>query len=159
LGICLGMQAAVIEYARNVLGLVNAHSTEMDADSAHPVIDLMEDQKEISNKGGTMRLGAYDCVLQEGSKAAEVYKRKEINERHRHRYEYNNAYKDQLTEAGLIASGVNPDTALVEIVEIEQHPWFLGVQFHPEYKSTVVNPHPLFVGFVKAALLHKSSVN
>ena len=159
LGICLGMQAAVIEYARNVLGLVNAHSTEMDADSAHPVIDLMEDQKEISNKGGTMRLGAYDCVLQEGSKAAEVYKRKEINERHRHRYEYNNAYKDQLTEAGLIASGVNPDTGLVEIVEIEQHPWFLGVQFHPEYKSTVVNPHPLFVGFVKAALLHKSSVN
>lgn len=159
LGICLGMQAAVIEYARNVLGLVNAHSTEMDADSAHPVIDLMDDQKEISNKGGTMRLGAYDCVLQEGSKAAEVYKRKEINERHRHRYEYNNAYKDQLTEAGLIASGVNPDTGLVEIVEIEQHPWFLGVQFHPEYKSTVVNPHPLFVGFVKAALLHKSSVN
>ncbi len=159
LGICLGMQAAVIEYARNVLGLVNAHSTEMDADSAHPVIDLMDDQKEISNKGGTMRLGAYDCVLQEGSKAAEVYKRKEINERHRHRYEYNNAYKDQLTEAGLIASGVNPDTALVEIVEIEEHPWFLGVQFHPEYKSTVVNPHPLFVGFVKAALLHKSSVN
>ena len=159
LGICLGMQAAVIEYARNVLGLVNAHSTEMEADSAHPVIDLMDDQKEISNKGGTMRLGAYDCVLQEGSKAAEVYKRKEINERHRHRYEYNNAYKDQLTEAGLIASGVNPDTALVEIVEIEEHPWFLGVQFHPEYKSTVVNPHPLFVGFVKAALLHKSSVN
>jgi CTP synthase len=159
LGICLGMQAAVIEYARNVLGLKSAHSTEMDADSAHPVIDLMDDQKEISNKGGTMRLGAYDCVLQEGSKAAEVYKRKEINERHRHRYEYNNAYKDQLTEAGLIASGVNPDTGLVEIVEIEQHPWFLGVQFHPEYKSTVVNPHPLFVGFVKAALLHKSSVN
>ena len=159
LGICLGMQAAVIEYARNVLGLVNAHSTEMDADLAHPVIDLMDDQKEISNKGGTMRLGAYDCVLKEGSKAAEVYKRKEINERHRHRYEYNNAYKDQLTKAGLIASGVNPDTALVEIVEIEQHPWFLGVQFHPEYKSTVVNPHPLFVGFVKAALLQKSSVN
>ena len=159
LGICLGMQAAVIEYARNVLGLENAHSTEMDSDSAHPVIDLMDDQKEISNKGGTMRLGAYDCLLREGSKAAEVYKRREINERHRHRYEYNNAYKDQLTEAGLIASGVNPDTGLVEIVEIEQHPWFLGVQFHPEYKSTVINPHPLFVGFVKAALLHKSSVN
>ncbi|NBR83075.1 MAG: CTP synthase [Flavobacteriia bacterium] len=159
LGICLGMQAAVIEYARNVLGLENAHSTEMDSDSAHPVIDLMDDQKEISNKGGTMRLGAYDCVLREGSKAAEIYKRREINERHRHRYEYNNAYKDQLTEAGLIASGVNPDTGLVEIVEIEQHPWFLGVQFHPEYKSTVINPHPLFVGFVKAALLHKSSVN
>jgi CTP synthase len=159
LGICLGMQAAVIEYARNVLGLENAHSTEMDSDSAHPVIDLMDDQKEIINKGGTMRLGAYDCILREGSKAAEVYKRKEINERHRHRYEYNNAYKDQLTEAGLIASGVNPDTGLVEIVEIEQHPWFLGVQFHPEYKSTVINPHPLFVGFVKAALLHKSSVN
>jgi CTP synthase len=159
LGICLGMQAAVIEYARNVLGLESAHSTEMAADSAHPVIDLMDDQKEISNKGGTMRLGAYDCVLQEGSKAAEVYKRKEINERHRHRYEYNNAYKDLLTEAGLIASGVNPDTGLVEIVEIKEHPWFLGVQFHPEYKSTVVNPHPLFVGFVKAALLHKSAVN
>jgi CTP synthase len=159
LGICLGMQAAVIEYARNVLGLENAHSTEMDSDSAHPVIDLMDDQKEIINKGGTMRLGAYDCILREGSKAAEVYKRKEINERHRHRYEYNNAYKDQLTEAGLIASGVNPDTGLVEIVEIEQHPWFLGVQFHPEYKSTVINPHPLFVGFVKAALLHKSAVN
>ena len=159
LGICLGMQAAVIEYARNVLGLESAQSTEMAADSSHPVIDLMDDQKEISNKGGTMRLGAYDCVLQEGSKAAEVYKRKEINERHRHRYEYNNAYKDQLTEAGLIASGVNPDTGLVEIVEIKEHPWFLGVQFHPEYKSTVVNPHPLFVGFVKATLLHKSAVN
>ena len=159
LGICLGMQAAVIEYARNVLGLVGAHSTEMDASAKHPVIDLMEDQKEISDKGGTMRLGAYDCVLKEGSKAAEVYKRKEINERHRHRYEYNNVYKDQLTEAGLIASGMNPETGLVEIVELERHPWFLGVQFHPEYRSTVVNPHPLFVGFVKAALMHKSSVN
>ncbi len=159
LGICLGMQAAVIEYARNVLGLDGAHSTEMDASAKHPVIDLMEDQKEISDKGGTMRLGAYDCVLKEGSKAAEVYKRKEINERHRHRYEYNNVYKDQLTEAGLIASGMNPETGLVEIVELERHPWFLGVQFHPEYRSTVVNPHPLFVGFVKAALMHKSSVN
>lgn len=159
LGICLGMQAAVIEYARNVLGLDGAHSTEMDASAKHPVIDLMEDQKEISDKGGTMRLGAYDCVLKEGSKAAEVYKRKEINERHRHRYEYNNVYKDQLTEAGLIASGMNPETGLVEIVELERHPWFLGVQFHPEYRSTVVNPHPLFVAFVKAALMHKSSVN
>ena len=159
LGICLGMQAAVIEYARNVLGLDGAHSTEMDASAKHPVIDLMEDQKEISDKGGTMRLGAYDCVLKEGSKAAEVYKRKEINERHRHRYEYNNVYKDQLSEAGLIASGVNPETGLVEIVELERHPWFLGVQFHPEYRSTVVNPHPLFVAFVKAALMHKSSVN
>lgn len=159
LGICLGMQAAVIEYARNVLGLDGAHSTEMDASAKHPVIDLMEDQKEISDKGGTMRLGAYDCVLKEGSKAAEVYKRKEINERHRHRYEYNNVYKDQLSEAGLIASGMNPETGLVEIVELERHPWFLGVQFHPEYRSTVVNPHPLFVGFVKAALMHKSSVN
>ncbi|WP_425237867.1 CTP synthase [Ulvibacterium sp.] len=156
LGICLGMQMAVIEYARNVLGLTNANSTEMDEYTTHPVINLMEEQKTIVNKGGTMRLGAWDCTLFEGSLVEQIYQgATEISERHRHRYEFNNSYKEQLEDAGLVASGINAETGLVEIVELADHPWFIGVQYHPEYKSTVANPHPLFVGFVKAALTHK----
>ncbi|KAA2216456.1 CTP synthase [Maribacter flavus] len=158
LGICLGMQMAVIEYARNVLGLKEASSTEMNLDTPDPVISLMEEQKSITNKGGTMRLGAWDCLLNEGSLVQEVYGgATEISERHRHRYEFNNKYKADLDAAGLVASGINSKTNLVEIVELKDHPWFIGVQYHPEYKSTVANPHPLFVGFVKAALVHKKS--
>lgn len=152
LGICLGMQAAVIEYARNVLGMEGANSTEMNPDNAYPVIDLMESQKDVTAKGGTMRLGACDCKVKEGSIAADVYRRELINERHRHRFEFNNAFLKNFEEKGMIATGVNPDMDLVEIVEIPEHPWFMGVQFHPEYKSTVANPHPLFVKFVAAAL-------
>ena len=151
-GICLGMQMAVIEFSRNVVGLKGANSSEMDADCPYHVIDLMEDQKQVKNKGGTMRLGAWDCILLEGSKAYSVYKKKTISERHRHRYEFNEKYKTQIQSNGMIATGVNPDTGLVEIVEIEDHPWFVGVQYHPEYKSTVANPHPLFKAFLKAAL-------
>lgn len=152
LGICLGMQCSVIEYARNVLGLADANSTET-APCKDPVIDLMEEQKGVTEKGGTMRLGAYACTLAEGSRTAQAYGKTEISERHRHRYEFNNAYRDQLEAAGLRATGVNGDTGLVEVVEIEKHPWFVGVQFHPEYKSTVQAPHPLFIDFVKAALI------
>lgn len=156
LGICLGMQMAVIEYARNVLGLATANSTEMDERTTDPVINLMEEQKTITNKGGTMRLGAWDCKLVEGTLASEIYNgASTISERHRHRYEFNNDYKEQLENAGLVASGINDETGLVEIIELPEHPWFVGVQYHPEYKSTVANPHPLFVGFVKAALKHK----
>ena len=151
-GICLGMQCAVIEYARNVLGLKDAHSSEFSNTAAHKVIDLMEEQQEIEEKGGTMRLGAYTCHLEEDSKAIKAYGRKEISERHRHRYEFNNNYLSQFNAAGMKTTGKNPEKGLVEIVEIEEHPWFVGVQFHPEYKSTVLNPHPLFVGFVKAAM-------
>lgn len=151
LGICLGMQMAVIEFARNVLKLKDANSTEMDASTPHPVIDLMEEQKEITHLGGTMRLGAWKCDLKEGSIAEAVYERKMISERHRHRYEYNNKYAEQLESQGMMSTGINPDTKLVEIVEITNHPWFVGVQYHPEYKSTVASPHPLFVAFVKAA--------
>lgn len=151
LGICLGMQMAVIEYARNVLGLTGANSTEMEEDAKYPVIDLMEDQKNITNKGGTMRLGAWKCELKEGSIVEQVYNSKQIVERHRHRYEYNDDYREQLEGKGMIATGINPDTGLVEIIEIPSHPWFVGVQYHPEYKSTVASPHPLFVAFVKAA--------
>lgn len=156
LGICLGMQMAVIEYARNILGLMEANSTEMNEKTKNPVISLMEEQKAITNKGGTMRLGAWDCRLLENSLVQQVYHgEKNISERHRHRYEFNNAYRKQLEDAGLIASGINTKTGLVEIVEIPKHPWFIGVQYHPEYKSTVANPHPLFVSFVRAALKHK----
>jgi CTP synthase len=151
-GICLGMQMAVIEFSRNVVGLQGANSSEMDADCPYHVIDLMEDQKQVENKGGTMRLGAWDCILLEGSAAHSVYKKKTISERHRHRYEFNENYKTQIESNGMIATGVNPDTGLVEILEIEDHPWFVGVQYHPEYKSTVANPHPLFKAFIKAAL-------
>lgn len=159
LGICLGMQMAVIEYSRNVLGLKNANSTEMDENTPDPVISIMEEQKNIVNKGGTMRLGAWDCHLENGSLVQKIYHgASEISERHRHRYEFNNQYKKQLEEAGLVASGVNNETGLVEIVEVPAHPWFIGVQYHPEYKSTVDNPHPLFVGFIKAALKHQKEV-
>ncbi len=157
LGICLGMQMAVIEYSRNVLGLSDANSSEMDKNTSHPVIDLMEEQKTIINKGGTMRLGAWDCALVEGSIAANVYGQANIKERHRHRYEFNSDYKEQIEAAGMISTGVNPETGLVEIIEIPTHPWFVGVQYHPEYKSTVAKPHPLFVAFVKAALKYSKA--
>jgi CTP synthase len=152
LGICLGMQVAVIEFARNVLGLEKAHSTEMDIKTPDPVIDLMADQKEITDKGGTMRLGSYTCSIKRGSLAASVYKSECVSERHRHRYEFNNAYLEQFVAAGMVPAGINPDTNLVEIMEIPGNKWFIGVQFHPEYRSTVMKPHPLFVSFVKAAL-------
>jgi CTP synthase len=154
LGICLGMQCAVVEFGRNVLGYADAHSTEMNPATHYPVISLMEEQKEIDNKGGTMRLGLYPCTIQKGSKAFEVYGQSEINERHRHRYEFNNEYLDAYNEAGMIAVGINQKNNLVEMVELIDHPWFIGVQFHPEYRSTVANPHPLFSGFVKAALIY-----
>jgi CTP synthase len=159
-GICLGMQMSVIEFARNVLGLNGAHSTEMDPNAADPVIDLMEGQKTITNKGGTMRLGAYPCKLEPGTLAHKIYGTEMISERHRHRWEFNNKYLDEMQAAGLKASGINPETNLVEIVEIPSHPFFIGVQYHPELKSTVENPHPIFVHFVKAALdFHNSRVN
>lgn len=151
-GICLGMQMAVIEYARNVLGWKQAHSTEMDAQTPYPVIALMEEQKNIRNKGGTMRLGAYPCHIQKDSLAFKVYESTDISERHRHRWEFNNKYLMDFTEAGLMPSGKNPEGQLVEIVELKDHPFFIGVQYHPELKSTVENPHPLFVHFVKAAV-------
>jgi CTP synthase len=154
-GICLGMQMAVIEYSRNVLGLKDANSTEMNEETSHPVIALMEDQKTITDKGGTMRLGAWKCDIKEGTLAHQIYGELQINERHRHRYEYNNAYRKQLEDAGLLASGINPDTGLVEIIELKNHPFFIGVQYHPEYKSTVANPHPIFVSFVAAMVKHK----
>jgi CTP synthase len=152
LGICLGMQCAAIEFARNVLGLKDAHSREMNPATSSPVIDLLENQKSISHMGGTMRLGSYPCELEEGTLVYSIYKNKNISERHRHRYEFNNEYKKQFIEAGMVLSGINPAAGLVEIIEFPKHPFFIGVQFHPEYKSTVENPHPLFVSFVKAAL-------
>jgi CTP synthase len=155
-GICLGMQCAVIEFARNVLKL-DASSTELNPKTKHPVIDLMEEQKKITAKGGTMRLGAYDCKLKKGSRAYSVYGESMIQERHRHRYEFNNKYLDQMEEAGLKAVGINPNSNLVEIVELKDHPWFVAVQYHPELKSTVMNPHPLFTKFVEAAVNHKKS--
>lgn len=150
-GICLGMQMACVEFARNVLRLPNAHSTEMNADTEDAVICMMEDQKNITHMGGTMRLGAYFCDLKEGSKVATIYGSGTISERHRHRYEFNNAYFQQFEDAGMIPVGINPDTGLVEVIEVKDHPFFIGVQFHPEYKSTVENPHPLFVAFIRAA--------
>ncbi len=157
LGICLGMQCAVIEFARNVLNLHDAHSTEMNRRTTQPVIDLMEEQKNVLDMGGTMRLGAYPCRVSESSHVFEAYKTDFIKERHRHRYEFNNKYLKDFENAGMIGTGVNPDTQLIEIVEIPQHKWFVGVQFHPEYKSTVLNPHPIFVEFIKASLGHKNS--
>jgi CTP synthase len=154
LGICLGMQMAVIEYARHELGLSGANSTEMDPGTSDPVIDLMEEQKNITNKGGTMRLGAWTCDLVPDSIVGSIYGRTPIMERHRHRYEFNNNYREALEKAGLRVTGVNPETNLVEIIELPEHPWFVGVQYHPEYKSTVAQPHPLFVGFVEAAHKH-----
>ncbi len=151
-GICLGMQCAVIEFARNVLGWEDANSSEMEQTTTHPVIDLMEEQKGITAKGGTMRLGGYPCLLAKQSTAAEAYGTQNIAERHRHRYEFNNDYLAQFESAGMKAAGTNPDTGLVEVVEIPSHRWFVGTQYHPEYRSTVANPHPLFVSFVDAAL-------
>jgi CTP synthase len=154
LGICLGMQMAVIEYARNVMGIQDAHSTEMEPHTSSPVISMMEEQKSITDKGGTMRLGAYTCKLKRDSLAHQIYGKTQISERHRHRYEFNNEYLEQFERAGLRPTGINPDTGLVEIVELTNHPWFVGVQFHPELKSTVMDPHPLFVKFVRAALAY-----
>jgi CTP synthase len=154
LGICLGMQCAVIEFARNVVGLEGAHSFEMNPETPFPVIDLMHSQKDVSEKGGTMRLGAYPCKIEKGTNAFKIYGKSLIQERHRHRYEFNNDYLDQFHQAGMITSGINPDTNLVEIVELPNHPFFVGVQFHPEYKSTVEAPSPLFVQFIKAAYQH-----
>ncbi len=155
LGICLGMQCAVIEFARNVLGYTDATSTEMETPTEHPVIDLMEGQKNVTDKGGTMRLGAYPCHVKRDSHLFEAYGQEVIYERHRHRYEFNSGFLADFEAAGMKATGVNPETGLVEAVEIAEHPWFVGVQFHPEYKSTVKNPHPLFVGFVAAALKNR----
>lgn len=154
-GICLGMQCAVVEFARNVLGLKDASSTEMEVKTKNPIIDLMEEQKSITQKGGTMRLGSYTCELKKNTKSFQAYGKTKINERHRHRYEFNNRYLQDIEAAGMKATGINPKTGLVEIVEIPDHPWFVGTQFHPELKSTVLNPHPLFVRFVKASLEHK----
>ncbi|MCZ4222884.1 CTP synthase [Pedobacter rhodius] len=151
-GICLGMQCAVIEYGRNVLGLKDAHTVEIEENAKHPVINMMEEQKKITNKGGTMRLGSYPCDIKKGTKAFAIYGKQHINERHRHRYEFNNDYLKQYEDAGMIASGINPESGLVEIIELKNHPFFVGGQFHPELKSTVANPHPLFVKFVAAAM-------
>jgi CTP synthase len=156
-GICLGMQMATIEFARNVLGLADAHSSEMKEYTKHPVICLMAEQKSVVNKGGTMRLGSYPCKVVKGSKAYKAYGTERVDERHRHRFEFNNDYKEMFEKAGFKATGINPDSGLVEIIEIENHPYFLAAQFHPEYKSTVMNPHPLFVSFVKAAMERKRS--
>lgn len=158
-GICLGMQCAVIEFARNVLGIKDANSFEMNPKTKNPVINLMDEQKKIKNKGGTMRLGSYPCDLKKGSKAAAIYGKVKITERHRHRYEFNNKYLQQFEDEGMIASGINPDNGLVEIIELKNHPFFIGSQFHPELKSTVVNPHPLFVNFVAASLQQAKKVN
>lgn len=155
LGICLGMQCMVIEFARNVLGLKDANSTEMEPNTPYKVIDMMEEQKNITNMGGSMRLGAYECMLKKGSKAFQAYKKTRIEERHRHRFEFNSSFKEQFEEAGMMCTGENPETNLVEVVEIPQLNWFMGVQFHPEYSSTVENPNPLFVSFVKAAIENK----
>ena len=154
-GICLGMQVAVIEFARNVLGIADANSTEMDPMTGNPVIALMEEQKKVDQMGGTMRLGSYACDLKKSSKSFAAYGKQKIQERHRHRYEFNNNYLDQIENKGMIATGKNPETGLVEIMEIKNHPWFVGVQFHPEYKSTVLNPQPLFVDFIQAAIDNK----
>ncbi len=154
LGICLGMQCSVIEFARNVLGYKNANSTEMNRKTPYPVIDLMEEQKGVTAKGGTMRLGAYPCRINKASKVYKAYGTELVNERHRHRYEFNNVYLEDFEKAGMRAAGINPDTNLVEIMEIPSHRWYVGTQFHPEYRSTVLQPHPLFVSFVEAALLY-----
>ena len=156
-GICLGMQIMVIEYARNVLGYADANSSEMDEKTKHNVIDIMEEQKNITNLGGTMRLGAYKCELDEKSLAYQAYQKKMIEERHRHRFEFNDAYKNEFEERGMHCSGTNPDTGLVEIVEVPKLKWYLGTQFHPEYSSRVLAPHPLFMSFVKAAIENKKS--
>jgi CTP synthase len=151
------MQMMVIEFARNVLGLADANSSEMDQKTPHNVIDIMEDQKNITNMGGTMRLGAYQCQLAEGSRVRSIYDKEMIQERHRHRYEFNSDYRDNFEAAGMKCVGVNPECGLVEIVEIPEHRWYIGTQFHPEYSSTVLHPHPLFLNFVKAAIEAKEA--
>jgi CTP synthase len=156
-GICLGMQCIAIEFARNVLGYADANSREMDEKTPHNVIDIMEEQKSITNMGGTMRLGAYECRLLKGSKAYEAYGKEHIQERHRHRYEFNNEYRAQYEAAGMKCTGINPESDLVEIVEVPALKWYVGTQFHPEYSSTVLNPHPLFLSFIKASLENKNS--
>ena len=155
-GICLGMQCAVVEFARNVLGYDDAHSTEIRPKAKYPVIDIMDSQKKVFSKGGTMRLGAYPCKLTDGTKVKEIYNATNIEERHRHRYEFNNKFLSEYQQAGMTAAGIYPDGNLVEIIELKDHPWFIGVQFHPEYRSTVYNPHPLFVSFIKAAMNDKA---
>jgi CTP synthase len=151
-GLCLGMQIAVIEFARNVAGLTKANSTEFDPDTPDPVIDLMHEQKSLMTKGGNMRLGGFQCRLREKTRSAKAYGAEEIRERHRHRYEFNNAYMEQLEQKGLVFAGINPDRALVEIVEVKDHPWFVGVQFHPEFQSKPNKAHPLFAAFIEASL-------
>ena len=158
-GICLGLQCAVIEFSRNVCKFKDANSTEFNAQTKHPVIDLMETQVEVVDKGGTMRLGKYRCHLKAGSKAFAAYTKADINERHRHRYEVNNQFVEILEKNGLLVSGINPDNGLVEVIELEDHPWFVGVQFHPELKSRVLGAHPLFRDFVQAALACKNDRN
>ncbi|MBR5436250.1 MAG: gamma-glutamyl-gamma-aminobutyrate hydrolase family protein, partial [Muribaculaceae bacterium] len=157
LGICLGMQCMVIEFARNVIGWADADSTEMNHATPHNVIDLMEEQKNISNLGGTMRLGAYECRLKKGSIPAEAYGKTDISERHRHRYEFNNDYRRDFEDAGMMCVGENPAAHLVEVVQVKDHPWMVGVQYHPEYSSTVLNPNPLFLDFIRAAISHGES--
>ena len=156
-GICLGMQCMVIEFARNVLGLAEANSTEMDTKTPYNVIDLMEEQKSISSMGGTMRLGAYQCRLLSGSKVAKAYGTTDIMERHRHRFEFNNEYRAQFEAAGMHCVGENPEAHLVEVVELEGKKWYIGTQYHPEYSSTVLNPHPLFMDFVRVAIENKKN--
>ncbi|MDQ3142882.1 MAG: CTP synthase [Bacteroidota bacterium] len=158
-GICLGMQCAVVEFCRNVLKMKDASSTEINPKTANPVIDMMPEQRKIKNKGGTMRLGAYACQIRKSSQAYKAYNKLEVSERHRHRFEFNNEYLDTIQEHGMQASGINPEKNLVEIIELDNHPWFVGVQFHPELKSTVETPHPLFVAFVKNSLKYKKQLN
>ena len=152
LGLCLGLQTAIIEFSRNVLGYTDAHSSEINSTTSHPVIDIMPDQKDVTSKGGTMRLGAYPCIIKEGTQAYRAYNSTEVSERHRHRYEVNNDYREEFEKAGLIISGVSPDNQLVEMIELEDHPWFLATQAHPEFKSRPNRPHPLFSGFISAAM-------
>ncbi|MGH7822596.1 MAG: CTP synthase, partial [Candidatus Binatia bacterium] len=156
LGICFGMQMAVVEFARNVCGLARANSSEVDPETPHPVIDLMSGQKGLTQKGGTMRLGAYPCVLVDGSVAQKLYGKKKISERHRHRYEFNNEYRSLLEKHGLVFSGLSPDGSLVEMIELQDHPWFLACQFHPEFKSRPLDCHPIFRGFMRAAMTHQA---
>ena len=157
-GICLGMQMAVVEFARHVCGLAGANSSEFDLQTPHPVIHLMAEQKAIDTKGGTMRLGAFPCVLQNETLSAKLYGREKISERHRHRYEFNNSYRAEFGAKGMVLSGLSPDSELVEIIELKNHPWFLGCQFHPEFKSRPMDSHPLFRGFIEAALQNRKAV-
>jgi CTP synthase len=152
LGICMGMQTMSIEFARNVLNLKDANSTEIDPNTPYNIVDIMEEQKNILDLGGSMRLGAYKCKLKRGTKVFKIYGKENISERHRHRYEFNNAFKEQFEAAGMCCSGMNQESDLVEIIELSSHKWYIGVQFHPEYSSTVVNPHPLFINFIKSAI-------